>query len=324
MIVGEGVVRMQRRVETAEGIEGGGNPSATFAEEAVAGSSSRHPPHASMTPAASRFSSLAQRALGGHWPEYLMEAAGLGFFMLSACLFTVLIEHPGSAARQALGDPLLRRALIGLAMGLTAIAIIYSPFGKRSGAHLNPAVTFTFWRLGKIEDRDAVGYVVAQFVGGALGVAVAAALCGPSLLAHDSVHYAVTQPGEHGPWIAFAAELAISFGLMLTVLVVSNRRALNRYTGLFAGALVALYITFEAPLSGMSMNPARTVASALPAAAWQYAWLYFVAPPLGMLLAAEVYARWKGTQSVLCCKLHHDNASRCIFRCSYSPPGGKT
>lgn len=268
-----------------------------------------------LTPHPSR--RTAQRALATHWPEYLMEAAGLGFFMLSACLFTVLLEHPGSAVRQALPDPLLRRALIGVAMGLTAISIIYSPFGKRSGAHLNPSVTFTFWRLGKIEGWDAVFYVLAQFIGGALGVTIAAALCGPMLIAHDAVNFAVTQPGEPGPWVAFAAELAISFGLMLTVLVVSNQRALNRYTGLFAGTLVALYITLEAPLSGMSMNPARTVASALPAASWAHAWLYFIAPPLGMLLAAETYARWKGKQSVLCCKLHHENASRCIFRCNY-------
>jgi len=258
-----------------------------------------------------------------HWPEYLMEAAGLGLFMLSACLFTVLLEHPGSLVRAAVPDPLLRRALIGIAMGLTAIAIIYSPFGKRSGAHLNPSVTFAFWRLGKIEDWDAVFYVTAQFIGGALGVVIAAVLCGPMLLAHDAVNYAVTQPGEPGPWAAFAAELAISFGLMLTVLGVSNQRGLNRYTGLFAGALVALYITVEAPLSGMSMNPARTVASALPAASWRHAWIYFVAPPLGMLLAAETYVRWKGGRLVLCCKLHHENASRCIFRCNYGKHEGE-
>jgi aquaporin Z len=282
----------------------------------VAPAASRLPPHASRL--------TAQRALAAHWPEYLMEAAGLGFFMLSACLFTILLEHPGSVMRQALPDPLLRRALIGVAMGLTAIAIIYSPFGKRSGAHLNPSVTFAFWRLGKIEGWDAVFYVVAQFVGGAAGVLLAAVLCGPMLIAHDAVNYAVTRPGEPRPWAAFGAELVISFGLMLTVLVVSNRRRLNRYTGLFAGMLVALYITFEAPLSGMSMNPARTVASALPAAYWAHAWLYFVAPPLGMLLAAEAYVRSQGKQSVLCCKLHHENASRCIFRCNYGRHGGET
>ncbi len=91
---------------------------------------------------------------------------------------------------------------------------------------------------------------------------IAAVICGPMLVGHVAVNYAVTQPGAGGVGLGFGAELAISFGLMLTVLIASNHRALNRYTGIFAGALVALYITFEAPLSGMSMNPARTAASA--------------------------------------------------------------
>lgn len=272
------------------------------------------PPHASRFTPHLR---SAQTALALHWPEYLMEAAGLGFFMISACAFTVLFEHPGSSVHEMIPDAWVRRAIIGVAMGLTAIAIIYSPLGKRSGAHLNPSVTFTFFRLGKIEPWDAAFYVLAQFVGGALGVVVAAKIFGPMLVGHAAVNYAATQPGAAGPWIAFAAELVISFGLMLMVLTISNRHALNRYTGLFAGTLVALYITFEAPLSGMSMNPARTVASALPAEAWQHAWIYFLAPPLGMLLAAEVYVRRMGKSAVLCCKLHHENDSRCIFRCRY-------
>jgi hypothetical protein len=70
------------------------------------------------------------------WPEYLMEAAGLGLFMLSACGFTVLLFHPASPATRFVPDPFLRRALIGLAMGLTAVVLVYSPLGKRSGAHL--------------------------------------------------------------------------------------------------------------------------------------------------------------------------------------------
>jgi aquaporin Z len=261
-------------------------------------------------------------AFATHWPEYLMEAAGLGLFMISACAFTVLLFHPGSAAVQALPDGDLRRLLIGIAMGLTAIAIIYSPLGKRSGAHLNPAVTLTFWRLGKIEGWDAVFYIVAQFIGGAAGVLLVTQLLSRMLVADMAVNYAVTVPGASGPWVAFAAEAAISFGLMLMVLVVSNRPALNRYTGLFAGTLVALYITFEAPVSGMSMNPARTLASALPAHVWTSAWLYFTAPLLGMLAAAEAYLLWKGQSSVLCCKLHHENHSRCIFRCRYHSCAG--
>lgn len=246
-----------------------------------------------------------------------MEAAGLGLFMISACAFTLLLEHPASALRHALDDAWLRRGLIGLAMGLTAVALIYSPLGKRSGAHLNPSVTLSFWRLGKIEPWDAIFYIVAQFIGGALGVLFAALIVGPMLIGHAAVNYAVTLPGAPGRWVALFAEFAISFGLMSMVLIVSNRRELNRYTGVFAGALVALYITFEAPVSGMSMNPARTVASAIPSQIWSDAWIYFLAPPLGMLLAAELYLFRQGESSVLCCKLHHDNDSRCIFRCGW-------
>src|SRR5262249_15863499 len=257
------------------------------------------------------------RALAAHWPEYLMEAAGLGLFMISACAFTVLLEHPASAIHQALPVPWLRRFCIGVAMGLTAISIIYSPWGKRSGAHLNPAVTLTFFVLRKIEAWDAAFYVLAQFIGGTLGVLLAAYVLGPMLIGDAAVNYAVTLPGKPGPWIAFAAEAILSFGLMLMVLTCTNRPSLNRYTGLFAGTLVALYITVEAPLSGMSMNPARTLASSLPAQVWRDAWIYFLAPPLGMLLAAEVYLLSHGRGSVLCCKLHHENDSRCIFRCRY-------
>lgn len=246
-----------------------------------------------------------------------MEAAELGLFMLSACVFVVLLEHPASPAHAAIGDPLLRRLLVGLAMGLTAIAIVYSPWGQRSGAHFNPAVTLTFLRLGKVAPWDALFYVVAQFVGGVSGVVIAVLLLGSMRVADPSVNYVATLPGEAGqPW-AFAAEVAISFGLMLTVLFVSNHRRLNRYTALFAGTLVAIYITIEAPLSGMSMNPARTLASALPGEIWTGLWIYFTAPPIGMLLAAEVYVRMKGLGSVLCCKLHHENDKRCIFHCAY-------
>lgn len=252
-----------------------------------------------------------------HMPEYLMESALLAAFMISACLFTALIEHPASPVRSALADGELRRALIGLAMGLTAIAIIYSPWGMRSGAHLNPAVTLTFLRLGKIAPADAIGYVLAQFAGGAAGVAAAAVVLGAPVIGHETVSYVVTRPGPAGVGVAFVGEAFISALLMGTVLVVSNLPRLNRYTGLFAGALVATYITFEAPLSGMSMNPARTFGSAANAMSWDALWIYFIAPPLGMLVAAELYVRRAGIAAVRCCKLHHENDERCIFRCGY-------
>jgi len=252
-----------------------------------------------------------------HWPEYLMEGAELALFMISACLFVAVLEHPASPVRQALPNPFLRRVLMGLAMGSTAAAIVFSPLGKRSGAHFNPAVTLTFWRLKKVRSADAFGYIASQFVGAAAGVAVAAMFLG-SRIAHPSVRYAATLPGDPGPLAAFLAEIMISFLLMSVVLRVSSHPRLGRFTGLFAGFLVATFITFEAPISGMSMNPARTFGSASGARMWQFLWIYFLAPPLGMLLAAEVHARFAGFQSVLCAKLHHANAHRCIFRCGYA------
>ena len=245
-----------------------------------------------------------------------MEAALLGLFMISACVFVALLEHPGSPLPKAIPDPILRRVLTGIAMGLTAIGLIYSPWGQQSGAHMNPSLTLTYFRLGKIEPVDALGYVLAQFIGGLAGVLVARALLG-SALADAAVNYAVTAPGPGGPGPAFLGELAISFGMMTMVLVVSNSR-LARFTGLFAGMLVATYISLEAPLSGMSMNPARTLGSALHARQGTALWVYFTAPPLGMLTAAEIYLRLRDARAVLCAKLYHDNDKRCIFRCRYS------
>lgn len=247
-----------------------------------------------------------------HWPEYLMEAGLLGAFMIAACVFGAFYEFPQSPVRHAITSGFLRRILMGLSMGLTAIAIIYSPWGKQSGAHINPSVTFTFFRLGKIKAWDAIFYVVSQFIGAALGVVLVARFLGKEL-ADPAVRYVVTVPGEHGVWVALIAEFIIALGMMSTVLYFSNHHRLDRYTGLFAGVLVAIYISLEAPFSGMSMNPARTFGSGFSAEIWSGLWIYLTAPPLGMLTAADLYLWRKGRLAVKCCKLHHDNDKRCIF-----------
>jgi aquaporin Z len=263
----------------------------------------------------------------GHWPEYLMEGALLGVFMISACFFCVLLEHPSSPVRQALPDAFFRRVLMGLAMGGTAVAIIYSPWGKRSGAHINPATTLTFLRLGKMTGADALFYALAQCAGAIAGVLLVALLLAGAA-GHPSVRFAATVPGERGAGAAFLAEVAITFVLMTVVLAFSNDPRRNRYTGLAAGTCVALFIAFEAPVSGMSMNPARSLGSAVSAMTWDSLWIYFAAPPIGMLLAAETRLRFArgvflpGAASprrevVLCAKLHHENPERCIFRCAY-------
>src|SRR5262249_25076403 len=140
---------------------------------------------------------------------------------------------------------------------------------------------------------DAAFYSVAQFIGGVFGGVLSALVLG-ELVAHPAVQYAATVPGMSGGGIAFLAEVVIAFLQMSLVLRISNTPRLARFTGLFAGVMVATYISLEAPYSGMSMNPARTFASALPARVWTALWIYFTAPPLGMLLAAELYVRQRG------------------------------
>src|SRR3989449_10330086 len=136
-------------------------------------------------------------ALSRHWPEYMIEAAGLGLFMASAGLLGVLLYHPASPAVDAVADPFVRRVVMALAMGLTAIALIYSPWGQRSGAHFNPAVTLTFFRLGRVAGWDAVFYAMAQIGGGLSGILAVAALTGGGV-AHPARSRRAARPGAGG------------------------------------------------------------------------------------------------------------------------------
>ena len=137
-----------------------------------------------------------------------MEGARLGLFMMAACGFATLLEHPASPVHQALHDGDVRRLLMGVAMGLTAIGLIYSPWGQQSGAHMNPSLTLTYFRLGKIARGDALGM----------------------LAGHPAVRFAATAPGPAGATTAFVAELMISFLLMSVVLTASNSPRLARHT----------------------------------------------------------------------------------------------
>jgi aquaporin Z len=253
--------------------------------------------------------------LAAHWPEYLIEAAALGAFMLTASVFCVLLEHPMSWLNQSIPHAMVRRGLMGLAMGATAVSLIISPWGQRSGAHMNPSVTLAYLSLGKIAAWDGIFYIAAQILGGLVGMQLADFMIATPLR-HAAVNWVVTVPGVNGWPEALAAEFAISAILMTTVLLVSNSR-LSTWTPFFAGSLVATYILFEAPISGMSMNPARTLGSAVAAAYYPALWIYFVGPPLGMLLAAQVYRAARGFRGVYCAKLHHDNTAPCIFRCRF-------
>lgn len=250
-----------------------------------------------------------------HWPEYLIEAWCLAMFMISACFFGVLLFHPVSPAAN---PPFTaRNVMMGTAMGATAIAIIRSPWGKRSGAHFNPAVTLTFLRLGKINTLDAAFYILFQFLGGVAGVLLSWFVL-RSLLSDGSVNFVATVPGELGTVAAFTAEVIISFLMMTMILFTSNDVRVARFTPIFAGFFVAIFIAIESPISGMSMNPARTFASSIVSGNWNAWWIYFVGPILAMIAAAEFFVRTRGLNKVLCAKLDHFGRARCIFNCGFS------
>lgn len=258
----------------------------------------------------------AVAALRGHWPEYLAEAAGLGAIMLVSGTVTAVVEVPLLPAFADL-PPLARRMVEGLAIAGTAVAAIYSRWGRRSGAHFNPAVTLTFLAIGKVRPWDAAFYAAAQVLGGLAGLLAAAVLLGDAVRLPPTA-WIVTVPGETGIAAAFLAEALCALLLMSVVLALGGLPRAMRFTGLAAGALIFLYVVLESPISGFGLNPARSFASALPSGVWTAFWIYVLAPPLGMLAAAALSRSLPRRRRMPCAKLIHDTATRCIH-CGFQP-----
>ncbi len=222
-----------------------------------------------------------------NWKSYFIEAWALGMFMISASSFVILFEHPDFHVNTLIPSATVRRMCIGAAMGITAILLIYSKWGKQSGAHLNPAVTIANYSLNRISLNDAVGYIFFQIAGASVAMLLLKYFF-QNYLSHPSVNYIVTQPSKADILVATIAEVLMSFIMFLIVMIVSNSR-FAKYTGYFAGALVFIFIAVEAPLSGMSINPARSFGSAIAASSWNSFWLYIISPVAGMQLAAFLY-----------------------------------
>jgi aquaporin Z len=225
-----------------------------------------------------------------NWKSYFIEAWALGMFMVSASLFVVVFEHPDFYINSIITNASIRRMCIGAAMGITAILLIYSPWGKHSGAHMNPAVTISNYFLNRISLKDAAGYIFFQAIGASIAMLLLKYFF-QNYLSDKSVNYIVTQPGKAGVAIAAIAEFIMSFLIFLAIMIVSNSR-LEKYTGYLAGALVFIFISVEAPLSGMSINPARSLGSAVAAGNWGSFWLYLITPVAGMLLSAYLFRSW--------------------------------
>jgi aquaporin Z len=265
----------------------------------------------------------ALSALSARWRIYAIEAAGLGGFLFVVGVVDASLFAPQSPLDLFTTSEALKRLFVGIAAGLYLIGLVYSPWGKEPGAHINPSITLAFLRLGKIRAFDASFYIGAQFVGAVLGVALFKALM-PSWASDPEVNYIVTAPIATEPvawgWAAaFLAELGITFSMMLIVLESTSRERFRRYTGIFCGAWLVLLILFESPISGTSLNPARSTGSNVFAVEWNHLLLYFIAPPIGAQLAVLAY-RWGGkSRQVPCAKLHHHpldhpGTLRCIMK----------
>ncbi len=223
-----------------------------------------------------------------NWIHYFQEALGLAIFMISACFFSALFWGNNDSFHYTFQNEELRNIVNGVLMGLTALFIFYSPFTAPSGSQINPSVTITFLRLNKMCPFDAIFYIIFQFIGGTLAVYMMAALIGDALTA-PPVNYAVTVPGKYGITAAAITEFIIAVIMMTMVLFTSEHTTLKKYTRIFSGCFVCIYVIIGGPISGFGMNPARSLASAFPAHTYTAFWIYMFIPFAGMLSAAEVF-----------------------------------
>ena len=229
-----------------------------------------------------------KRSFKKNWIHYLQEAFGLALFMASACFFGALLWGRDANFHLVVSSNILRSILTGFLMGLTALFIFYSPLTSPSGSHINPAVTLTFLRLKKIDKWDALFYIVFQIMGGTAAVYVMALLL-QAPLTKPPVNYLVTVPSDVGEWNACIMEFLIGFLMMLMVLITSSCEQWKKYTRMAGAMLVCIYVVVAGPVSGFGMNPARSLASAIPANTWTAFWIYLIIPFASMLSAAEVF-----------------------------------
>ena len=253
--------------------------------------------------------------LRGHWPEYAVEASFLAVFVLAAGVVSAWLLNPSGPGAAVLPDLVARRLLAGLATGLALMAMIYSPWGRRSGTHLNPAITLAYLRLGKIGRWDALFYTLAQVAGGAIAVTLLRSgaplfVAGPPSLLSASL-------GPTSEWAAFLTELVLSCSAMLLILFTSNHASWFRWTGVLYGLLAVAIVACAAPLSGFGMNLARLLAVDASGDLASANWLNLLPPLLGMQLAVEAYRLLTGRSQVLCAKLAHNTHGKCIFRCQH-------
>ena len=224
-----------------------------------------------------------------HWQAYAAEFLGTFLLVLLGLSAVIFDFGPGSPVAAWLPDPFLRRLLTGFLFGSVGALLALSPAGRISGAHLDPVLSWAFWSVGSLRLRDAVLYTAAQVAG-----AVLAALALPPIWGAfgRAVLYGATVPAATtGPWAAVLGEAIATFLLVGGILWFVGHPRLRAFTPALIPPLVALLVAIEAPYSGTSMNPARTLGPAIPSHTLGVLWIYLLGPLLGALCAALATAR---------------------------------
>jgi aquaporin Z len=237
------------------------------------------------------------------WGAYLAEFIGTAVLVGVGLSIVILDFGHGSPILDILPDAGVRRLVTGFLFGTTGALIAISPVGKHSGAHINPVVTISFWLMGKLQGRHALGYIAAQLAG-----AVAGAL---PLLAWGSmgrsIDFGATLPGHSAGAIgALSGELVTTFALIVGLFSFVRHRRLRAFTPALFPVLYAVMVFLEAPISGTSTNPARSLGPAVISGAWQDWWVYWLGPMIGMGLGVITYrVTWLNRLEIEVAKLYH-------------------
>ncbi|KPK04269.1 MAG: hypothetical protein AMS20_08820 [Gemmatimonas sp. SG8_28] len=239
------------------------------------------------------------------WPLFASELAGTGVLVLAGLSLVIVMFGDGSPMLQLVPSEGARRLITGFLFGTVGGSIALSPVGKVSGAHINPAVTFGFWLMGKLDVPIALGYVAAQLAGAVIG-------CVP-LLAWGamgrSVAFGATLPGAtYDSLTVLAGEAITTFALITGLCVFLGVRELRRFTPALMPFLYAVMVFAEAPISGTSTNPARTFGPAIVSGQWDGWWIYWIGPAIGTVVAI-VACSFLAVQ-VEVAKLYHFSSDR--------------
>jgi aquaporin Z len=217
---------------------------------------------------------------------YLSEMAGTGLLVMIGLSFVIIDFGHGSKIAMLIPDSGLRRLITGFLFGSTGALIALSPLGKESGAHINPVVTMAFYLKKKMRPGHAAGYVASQLIGAVLG-SLPLLMWGQT---GSSVDFGATLPGrDYGVWQAVLGESVTTFALITALFFFLSHKRIQRFTPLLFPALYAVMVFIEAPVSGTSTNPARSLGPAVISWNWRDWWVYWLGPAIGALIAIGVH-----------------------------------